>query len=150
MLESLYVLAIAFLMASRVPHFSGKSIGRVPREHMSRSFWSASPRRCCCVVDLPDGDADRRSRSPISRSIPFAVRRYRALRSASRRRPSGRSRAFDNRCDGLSSFRSESDKSRRRVHELRVSISASGDRPSGSVRRAYRLLRACRRRLRRH
>ena len=33
--ESLYVLAVAFLMASRVPHFSGKSIGRVPREYVS-------------------------------------------------------------------------------------------------------------------
>src|SRR5436305_3376222 len=33
--ESLYVLAVALLMASRVPHFSGKSIGRVPREYVS-------------------------------------------------------------------------------------------------------------------
>jgi CDP-diacylglycerol---serine O-phosphatidyltransferase len=30
--EIVYVLAIAFLMASRIPHFSGKKIGRVPRE----------------------------------------------------------------------------------------------------------------------
>lgn len=28
----LYVLAIALLMASRIPHFSGKKIGRVPRD----------------------------------------------------------------------------------------------------------------------
>ncbi len=34
-LEALYVLAIALLMASRVPHFSGKSIGRVPREYVA-------------------------------------------------------------------------------------------------------------------
>jgi CDP-diacylglycerol--serine O-phosphatidyltransferase len=34
-LESLYVLVIALLMASRVPHYSGKSIGRVPREHLA-------------------------------------------------------------------------------------------------------------------
>ena len=33
--ESLYVLAVALLMASRVPHFSGKTIGRVPREYVS-------------------------------------------------------------------------------------------------------------------
>ncbi len=33
--ESLYVLAIALLMASQVPHFSGKSIGRVPREYVA-------------------------------------------------------------------------------------------------------------------
>jgi CDP-diacylglycerol--serine O-phosphatidyltransferase len=31
-LELAYVVAIALLMASRIPHFSGKSIGRVPRE----------------------------------------------------------------------------------------------------------------------
>ncbi len=31
---SLYVLAIAFLMASRLPHFSGKKLGRVPREYI--------------------------------------------------------------------------------------------------------------------
>jgi CDP-diacylglycerol--serine O-phosphatidyltransferase len=29
-----YVVAIALLMASRIPHFSGKSIGRVPREYV--------------------------------------------------------------------------------------------------------------------
>lgn len=32
-LEILYVLGIAFLMASRIPHFSGKQIGRVKREY---------------------------------------------------------------------------------------------------------------------
>ena len=35
LIESLYVLAMALLMASRVPHFSGKSIGRVPREYVA-------------------------------------------------------------------------------------------------------------------
>jgi CDP-diacylglycerol---serine O-phosphatidyltransferase len=30
--ETLYIVAIALLMASRIPHFSGKSLGRVPRE----------------------------------------------------------------------------------------------------------------------
>ena len=30
--EIAYVLFIAFLMASRIPHFSGKRVGRVPRE----------------------------------------------------------------------------------------------------------------------
>ncbi len=32
--EIAYVLIIAFLMASRIPHFSGKRIGRVPREYV--------------------------------------------------------------------------------------------------------------------
>ena len=30
--ESIYVLLVALLMASRIPHFSGKKVGRVPRE----------------------------------------------------------------------------------------------------------------------
>ena len=33
--EAIYVLGVALLMASRVPHFSGKSIGRVPREYVA-------------------------------------------------------------------------------------------------------------------
>jgi CDP-diacylglycerol--serine O-phosphatidyltransferase len=32
--EIAYVLAIAFLMASQIPHFSGKKSGRVPREYV--------------------------------------------------------------------------------------------------------------------
>lgn len=32
--EIAYVLFVAFLMASRIPHFSGKKIGRVPREYV--------------------------------------------------------------------------------------------------------------------
>lgn len=34
-LEIAYVLGIALLMASRVPHFSGKSIGRVPHDYVA-------------------------------------------------------------------------------------------------------------------
>lgn len=29
-----FVLAVAFLMASRIPHFSGKKLGRIPREYV--------------------------------------------------------------------------------------------------------------------
>lgn len=32
LVEALYLVAIAGLMASRIPHYSGKSLGRVPRE----------------------------------------------------------------------------------------------------------------------
>jgi CDP-diacylglycerol--serine O-phosphatidyltransferase len=32
-LEIAYVIAIAFLMVSRIPHFSGKQMGRVPRDY---------------------------------------------------------------------------------------------------------------------
>jgi CDP-diacylglycerol--serine O-phosphatidyltransferase len=31
--EIVYVIFVAFLMASRIPHFSGKRIGRIPREY---------------------------------------------------------------------------------------------------------------------
>lgn len=31
--EVAYVILVAFLMASRIPHFSGKKIGRIPREY---------------------------------------------------------------------------------------------------------------------
>ena len=31
-LEIAYVIAIAFLMVSRIPHYSGKQVGRVPRD----------------------------------------------------------------------------------------------------------------------
>jgi CDP-diacylglycerol--serine O-phosphatidyltransferase len=34
-LEILYVLAVAMLMVSRLPHFSGKSVGRVPLEWLA-------------------------------------------------------------------------------------------------------------------
>jgi CDP-diacylglycerol--serine O-phosphatidyltransferase len=32
--EVIYVLLVAGLMASRIPHWSGKTIGRIPREHV--------------------------------------------------------------------------------------------------------------------
>jgi CDP-diacylglycerol--serine O-phosphatidyltransferase len=32
-IEIAYVIGVAFLMVSRIPHFSGKQIGRVPREY---------------------------------------------------------------------------------------------------------------------
>jgi CDP-diacylglycerol---serine O-phosphatidyltransferase len=35
LVEIVYVLGVALLMASRIPHFSGKSIGRVPREYVA-------------------------------------------------------------------------------------------------------------------
>jgi CDP-diacylglycerol--serine O-phosphatidyltransferase len=31
-IQIVYLLAVAFLMVSRIPHFSGKTIGRIPRE----------------------------------------------------------------------------------------------------------------------
>jgi CDP-diacylglycerol---serine O-phosphatidyltransferase len=75
--ESVYVLAIALLMASRVPHFSGKTVGRVPREYVSVVLVGAAaallilfnfPMQVLVAVTLA-----------YLASIPFALRRYRAL-----------------------------------------------------------------------
>ena len=74
--ESLYVLAVAFLMASRVPHFSGKSIGRVPREYVSFVLVGVAalllllfifPMQTLVAVTIA-----------YLVSIPFAIRSYRA------------------------------------------------------------------------
>jgi CDP-diacylglycerol--serine O-phosphatidyltransferase len=79
-IESLYVLAVALLMASRVPHFTGKTIGRVPREYVSVVLVGVAaallilfnfPMQALVAVTLV-----------YLASIPVAVRRYRALERA--------------------------------------------------------------------
>jgi CDP-diacylglycerol--serine O-phosphatidyltransferase len=81
-LESLYVLAIALLMASRVPHFSGKSIGRVPREHLAVFLVGVAaallllfvfPMQALVAVTLV-----------YLASIPFSIRRLRILEKEGR------------------------------------------------------------------
>ena len=81
-LESLYFLAIAFLMASRVPHFSGKSIGRVPREHLA-VFLVGVAAALLLVFVFPMEMLIAVTLAYLG-SIPFAVRRSRALESAGR------------------------------------------------------------------
>ena len=76
-LESLYVLAIALLMVSRVPHFSGKSIGRVPREHLAVFLVSVAAALLLVFV-FPMETLVGLTLAYLG-SIPFAVRRYRAL-----------------------------------------------------------------------
>ena len=72
-----YVLVIAFLMASRIPHFSGKSFGRIPREYvvfvlfgvavtlLLIATWPMEMLAAFCLLYLA--------------LIPVAVRRYRRL-----------------------------------------------------------------------
>ncbi len=79
-IESLYVLAIAFLMASRVPHFSGKSIGRVPREHLA-VFMVGVAAALLLVFVFPMESLIAITLAYLG-SIPFAVLRYRALAAA--------------------------------------------------------------------
>ena len=66
--EIAYVLVVAFLMASRIPHFSGKSIGRVPRECFV-ACWSAGRGVCCSRFS----DGDPRRLHPRVRRGPAVV-----------------------------------------------------------------------------
>lgn len=82
----LYVLSIAFLMASPIPHFSGKRIGRVPRDLIIPLLF--------CVVALllllwtyPMEILVLLSLAYLA-SIPFAVRRYKSLARAEAERAS--------------------------------------------------------------
>jgi CDP-diacylglycerol--serine O-phosphatidyltransferase len=72
-----YVLGIAFLMASRIPHFSGKRIGRVPRDFVipllfgivvSALLVATYPMELLVILSVA-----------YLASIPFGLRRYRAL-----------------------------------------------------------------------
>jgi CDP-diacylglycerol---serine O-phosphatidyltransferase len=78
--ESVYVLAVALLMASRVPHFSGKTIGRVPREYVSVVLVCVAA-ALLILFNFPMQALVTVSLAYLV-SIPFAVRRYRALNRA--------------------------------------------------------------------
>jgi CDP-diacylglycerol--serine O-phosphatidyltransferase len=78
--ESLYVLAIALLMASRIPHFSGKSIGRVPREYVAVVLVGVAA-ALLLVFNFPMQALVAVTVAYLA-SIPFAVRRFRALERA--------------------------------------------------------------------
>jgi CDP-diacylglycerol---serine O-phosphatidyltransferase len=73
--ESLYVLAIALLMASRVPHFSGKSASRVPREHLALVLVGVAA-AILLVFNFPMQSLVAVTLAFLG-SIPLAVRRYR-------------------------------------------------------------------------
>jgi CDP-diacylglycerol--serine O-phosphatidyltransferase len=78
--ESLYVLAIALLMASRVPHFSGKSMGRVPREHLA-VFLVGVAAALLLVFVFPMQALVAVTLAYLA-SIPFAIRRFREFEGA--------------------------------------------------------------------
>lgn len=72
-----YVLAIAFLMASTIPHFSGKRLGRIPRDLVIPALFGAGvtalllaiyPMELLAVVSVG-----------FLAMIPFSVKRYNAL-----------------------------------------------------------------------
>jgi CDP-diacylglycerol--serine O-phosphatidyltransferase len=76
-IESLYVLAIAILMASRVPHFSGKSLGRAPREHLAIILVGVAA-ALLLVFAFPMQSLVAVTLAYLA-SIPFAILRYREL-----------------------------------------------------------------------
>ncbi len=75
-----YVILIALLMASRIPHFSGKKIGRIPREYFMVILFGIAvvllllatfPMEMMIVLSLC-----------YMGTIPFAVRRYQRYEQA--------------------------------------------------------------------
>ena len=76
-LEIVYVVAIALLMASRVPHFSGKTIGRVPREYVAVVLIGVAA-ALLIVVNYPLQALVAVSIGYLG-TIPFSLRQYRRL-----------------------------------------------------------------------
>lgn len=79
-LEIAYVLAIAFLMASQIPHFSGKSVGRVPREYVAVVLFALAA-GVLLLANFPMEMLVALSLAYLA-SIPFSIRRFRQLRRA--------------------------------------------------------------------
>jgi CDP-diacylglycerol--serine O-phosphatidyltransferase len=78
--EIAYVLIIALLMASRVPHFSGKSIGRVPREYVAVVLFALA----AAILLLANFPMETLAAMTIAylAAIPFSIRRFERLRRA--------------------------------------------------------------------
>jgi CDP-diacylglycerol--serine O-phosphatidyltransferase len=69
-----YVLLVAFLMASRIPHFSGKKMGRVPREYVLPVLLGIVV--CCLLLATFPMEMLVAAACAYLVSIPFSVRRY--------------------------------------------------------------------------
>ena len=78
--EIAYVLLIAFLMASRIPHFSGKKIGRVPREWFIPVLFGTIA-TLLLIITYPTQMLIFLSAASLL-LIPVSVRRYRAYQRA--------------------------------------------------------------------
>jgi len=72
--EITYVLIVAFLMASRIPHFSGKKIGRVPREYVIAVLFGIA----ACILLLATFTMEMLIGLTLVylAAIPFAIRRF--------------------------------------------------------------------------
>ncbi len=79
-LEIVYVLGVAMLMASRLPHFSGKSIGRVPLEWLAVVLIGLAA-GILLLANFPMQTLAALSLAYLI-SIPFSYRRFRAQEKA--------------------------------------------------------------------
>ena len=75
--EIAYLLAVAFLMASRIPHYSGKTIGRIPREHLPLALFALMV-TALLVFTFPMEMLIALTLAYFA-MIPLSVRRVRAL-----------------------------------------------------------------------
>lgn len=69
-----YVLVVAFLMVSTIPHFSGKKIGRVPREYVIPVMFGT----VACLLLLATFPMEMLIFLSVAylASIPFSIRRF--------------------------------------------------------------------------
>jgi CDP-diacylglycerol--serine O-phosphatidyltransferase len=75
-----YVLVIALLMASRIPHFSGKKIGRVPRDHVIVVLFGVVA-GLLLLATFPMEMLIFFAAAYLA-TIPFAIRRFKAYEAA--------------------------------------------------------------------
>jgi CDP-diacylglycerol---serine O-phosphatidyltransferase len=80
LLEIIYVLGVALLMASRIPHFSGKLIGRVPREYVAVVLIGLAA-AVLLLANFPLQTLVALTVAYLA-TIPFSVRRFNQLRQA--------------------------------------------------------------------
>jgi CDP-diacylglycerol--serine O-phosphatidyltransferase len=72
-----YVLGIAFLMASRIPHFSGKRIGRIPRDYVIPVLFGVGV--FALLLAIYPMETLALAGLAYLAIIPFGVKRYNAL-----------------------------------------------------------------------
>ena len=76
--EAAYVVAIALLMASRVPHYSGKVIGRVPRESVAVVLIAVAA-ALLLIMNYPLQALVALALAYLA-SIPFSIRKFLRLK----------------------------------------------------------------------
>ena len=85
--EIVYVLIVALLMASRIPHFSGKRIGRVPREYVIVVLFGVVA--CILLLAIFPMEMLIGLTFIYLATIPFAIRRFNAYAAEDAARQAG-------------------------------------------------------------